>query len=457
VLPFANVSADADDEFFSDGLTEELITDLSGVKALRVISRNSSMQLKGSPKPLRTIGHELGVRYVLTGSVRRAGNSFRITAQLVDAQDDAPVWADKYTGTMDDIFDVQERVSRAIVGALQVQLSASEDVRLAARPISDARAFELYLQARDELRRHGASPGRASMLLERAIAIEGESPPLRALRAYMWIGQVRAGMDPGRKALGAAETEARALVTLVPDAAYGHALLGFIAYERGELSDAARHLYRAMELDPADPDVLFFLAITLQAANQIDAAYVLVRRFHEADPLSPFARLMLGVVPWFAGRPGENIAAIEGAVEMDPTNPIIRWALGYTYALVGRIRDAAEQAQWLTAQAPQFPYSVQLSALVDAVEGRSAAALAALARVDLGSLDAHHTFHIAESFAMAGDTERALTLLEHAVSHGFYPYEFVTEYCPFMAPLRGTPEFERIAADAARRTAEFSA
>jgi eukaryotic-like serine/threonine-protein kinase len=139
VLPFANVSADPDNEFFSDGLTDEIITDLAGVRALRVVSRNSSMQRKGSTKPLRDIGRELGVRYLLTGTVRRAGTALRITAQLVDAERDAPLWADKYSGTMDDVFDVQERVSRAIVGALQVRLTSQEDARLRAAHQRSAR------------------------------------------------------------------------------------------------------------------------------------------------------------------------------------------------------------------------------------------------------------------------------------------------------------------------------
>ena len=119
VLPFANLSADPENEYFSDGLTEELITDLAGVKALRVISRTSSMQLKGTTRGLREIGQLLGVRYVLTGSARKAGNALRITAQLSDTTTDEQLWAEKYSGTMDDVFDVQERVSRAIVSALR--------------------------------------------------------------------------------------------------------------------------------------------------------------------------------------------------------------------------------------------------------------------------------------------------------------------------------------------------
>jgi len=457
VLPFANLSADPDNEFFSDGLTDEIITDLSGVKGLRLVSRNSSMQRKGSTKPLPEIGRELGVRHLLTGTVRRAGSALRITAQLVDAETDAPLWAEKYSGTIDDVFDVQERVSRAIVQALHVQLSSSEDARLGSRRISDPRAFELYLEARNELRRYGASTERAALLLQRAIDIEGTTPPLRALRAFMEFSRIRGGSSTDRRPLDLVEAEARALIDLVPGAPYGHSLLGFVGYERGRLPEAARHLTTALELDPADADVLFMLCVTLQAAGQIEAAQRLSARFHEVDPLSPFAGAMLCVSEWFSGRIGRHVDALERSRDMDPDNPIINWALGYTYALMGRAGDAARCAEWMRTHAPQLPYTVQLSSLVDGMAGRSQAALDALATLDLAPLDAHHTFHIAESYAMAGDTARALALLEHAVDHGMYPYKFYAEYCPFMIPLRGSTEFDRIVAKAARRAAAFNA
>ena len=457
VLPFTNVSADADNEFFSDGLTEELITDLSGVKALHVTSRYSSMQFKATTKTPRDIGRALRVRYLLTGSVRKAGVALRINAQLVDAEKDAPLWAEKYSGTMDDVFDVQERVSRAIVDALEVELTTSEIVRLAARPIQNARAFELYLQARAEMRRYGASLDNARLLLDRAVEIEGESPPLRAMRAFMEFSRVRGGTAHDLRPLDIAESEARALIELVPDAPYGHALLGFVGFERGQLKEAGRHLTRALRLDPAEPDVLFFLAITFQAAGQIEPAQALAAQFYEADPLSSFAAMLVSIAEWFAGRAGNRIEAIENGLAMDPQNPIIHWALGYTYALVGRTADVAKQVSWMREHVPRMSYTVQLASLVDAVQGRRAEALEALAHLDFAPLDAHQTFHLAESFAMAGETAQALELLEWAVDHGFYPARFFADWCPFTAPLRGMPEFDRIVAKAARRVAEFSA
>ena len=143
VLPFVVVTAGQETDHFADGLTDEVITDLSMIKTLRVISRQSAMRLKGSDKDLRTIARELGARYVLTGSIRRAGSSLRITAQLVDARTDAQLWADKFHGALEDVFEIQERLSRQIVDALRLRLTPTEDRRLAQRPIGDLRAYEV--------------------------------------------------------------------------------------------------------------------------------------------------------------------------------------------------------------------------------------------------------------------------------------------------------------------------
>ena len=148
---------------------------------------------------------------------------------------------------------------------------------------------------------------------------------------------------------------------------------------------------------------------------------------------------------------------MEQSLALDPDSIIHRWTLGYHYALVGRFADAAAEARWLHERAPQLPYTVQLRALVAAVEGRTAEALEWVNRVDTAALDGHHKFHLAEVFALAGDAPRALALFEQAVDSSFYPHQFFAVHCPFIASLRGTPEFERILAKAARRVAEFSA
>jgi TolB-like protein len=455
VLPFSNVGGLPENEFLSDGLTEEIITDLATVQALRVISRSSSLHLKDTTKGMREVGRLLGVRYAVTGGVRRAGDSLRITAQLVDTTNDEQLWAEKFSGTMADVFDVQERVSRAIVGALRVTLSSTEDARLAERPLKNALAFEFYLKAQALVRRYGASMDQVLELLRRAEAIEGPAPPIRALRAYVDVMQMRAGMATGPEHLERAEAEALALVRDAPQAPYGYALLGYIAYERGDLPTTVRQLSMALERDASDADATFFLGIAVEAAGQVEQAMAVARRFIESDPLSPMAGVLLGSAHWFVGRPHEGLDAIEHAAMLDADNPIVRWTLGYTYALVGRVEDARRQADWMIRHAPAMPYSVHLSGLVLALEGRQDEALGALAGIEAFPFDAHLTFHLGEAFAMAGAHDVALGLLADSIERGFYPARFVEEHCPFLEPIRGTDQFARVAARARQRVAEF--
>ncbi len=457
VLPFANMSPDPENEYFSDGLTEEIIADLSKIRALSVISRTSAMQFKGTDKDLPTIGRELGVRYLLEGSVRRAGNSLRITAQLIDAQTDAHLWAEKYSGTMDDVFDVQERVSREIVGALDITLTPDEDRRLGDRPIADVRAFELYLRARQELRGWGPEAiDRASKLLSQAVEIEGETPPLRALMAWAKVTEIKSGLNRDLRPLDEAEAEAHALLALAPEAPYGHALLGYIEYERGHQPQAAKHFLSALDRDPNDADSLSFLIMVYISSGQNERGAEACKRLIACEPLAPMALgLASGTRYWFVGEPEKGLKGQLRALEIDPHNFIFHWTLGYTYASLSQLSEATKYVTWMRDVAPDLPYTRQMQALLDALNGEKERALECLAPVDAAPLDAHNKFHLAESFAMAGATDRALDVLERSVDEGFYPYPFIAEYCPFMAPLRGTPRFEAILAKAKRLVDDF--
>ncbi|HEX2461572.1 MAG TPA: FlgO family outer membrane protein, partial [Vicinamibacterales bacterium] len=181
VLPFTNLSPDPDNEYFADGLTDEVIADLSKIRSLRVISRTSSMALKGTSKDVRAIGRELRVRFVLEGTVRRAADGLRISARLIDASSDECLWTEKYDGRVEDVFAMQERLARTIVDALQLQLTADEHKQLAAHPIDNVHAYECYLQARQEAYRWRQDAiDHAIQLLRNGLAIIGENAELYA-------------------------------------------------------------------------------------------------------------------------------------------------------------------------------------------------------------------------------------------------------------------------------------
>ena len=452
VLPFANLSPDADNEYFSDGLTEELIADLAKVGALQVISRTSSMQLKATKKSVREIGQDLDVGYVLEGSVRRAGNSLRITAQLIDVATDAPLWSDKYSGTMDDVFEVQERVSREIVRALGVRLTTEEARRLSERPIADPHAFELYLHARQQLRRYDIAT--AVPLIEEAIRIEGETPPLMAMRAWATLWLVRLGAAPDQSPLDEADRVAQTLVVQRPDAPYVHSLLGNLKYERGHLLEALRHFRRAIELEPNDTDSLVMMAFTLVGAGQDDEAQALAPRLVQSDPLSAATWMAAGGPLWFVGRAAEGLPIMNRGLEIDPNSFIAHWCTGYCCAVAGRIEDAKGHAAHLRRLFDGGPYTRQLLALVDGLEGRQAEAREWLAPININILDPHQQFHLAEAFLVAGDLERGLELLERS-NFGFHPYTYMAHHCRFLDPVRDTPRFRAVLAQAKERTEAF--
>lgn len=453
VLPFDNVSPDADTEYFSDGLTDELITDLSRVKALRVISRTTAMQYKGSPLSLRDIGTAVGVRWALTGSVRRAGNALRISAQLVDVQTDEPTWAEKYSGTLDDVFDVQERVSRAIVEALDVVLSPQESAQLAQRPLQDVRAFELYLKAKEALGAYDLA--RAAPLIARAVEIAGWVPALRALDALSRVMQLRTGASRDATLIRSIERDARALIAEAPDFAQGHALLGYLAYETGDQITAVRSLRRALALDSSDPDIRFFLGISQSSAAPPDTRAGLA--WLALDPLSPLANVLVAANTWWTGRFNDGLPYLEAAVRLSPAGLIFHWGLGNHYALLGRYDEAARQVDWLFEHAPQFPYTRTLHGLVLGATGCHHEAQAVLRTIDEAPLDGHHIFHLAESWAAAGDAARAVELLDRAVTMGFYIADYFERYSPFFTELRTRDDFTRTLARARARQAEYAA
>jgi len=455
VLPFVDRSPGGDHEYFSDGLTEEITADLAGVGSLKVISRTSAMCLKSTDKTVLEIGRTLGVRYVLEGSVRVAGSRLRITAQLIDARTDAHLWADRYDGALDEVFDVQERVAREIVDALDLKLTREEEERLSAHPVADVRAFELYLKARGQLRRW--STAGVDDLVRRAIEIEGETAPLRALAAWKKVTEVRSGTNRDPRLLAEAEAEAKELLRSRSHAGLARSLLGFIAYERGQQALAVHNFERALACEPNDADALFFQAIAYNSAGRTSETARVSARLLEADPLNPSAHLLEGVRHWFIGRADEAPPHLARALELDPPNLIVRWCTGYTSALLGDIEGAREQTDWLVGHVPESPYTAQLVSLVHGMLGEREQALATVSGVDPAHFDGHHAFHIAESYAMAGDVERGLELLALGVRRGFYPHDFIVEHCPFLEPLRGQSAFTGVVDEVRRRHEAFDA
>jgi TolB-like protein/thioredoxin-like negative regulator of GroEL len=447
VLPFTNLSTDPDNEYFADGLTDEVIADLSKVRALRVISRTSSMVFKGTNKDVKTIARELGIQHVVEGTVRRAGDRLRVTAQLIDASADDHLWTDKYDGTVEDVFAIQERVARMIVDALKLRLTSEEDRRLSSRPIGNVHAYECYLQARQEaFRWRRDAIDHAVQLLHNGLGIVGENAELLAALGRAHLQYREAGIDFGQRPLDEAEACVRKVFALDRQSASGWQLRGTIRYSRGQIQDAVRDLKAALEVDPGNPDTLALLSNCYLISGKVSVARPLIDRLMAVDPLTPLTRCMPGWADVLEGDFAAAVGPYRQMFEMDPGNPMGR--LFYVSVLIDNRRQA--EVNEIVATLPlqmrdTLPGRLTLF-LAHAFAGNRHGALAAVTPEVEAAANGTDVFPriLAQGYALAGIPERAIDWLGIAVDRGFVNYPFLAQHDPSFESLRSHPRFQQL-------------
>ncbi len=447
VLPFANISPDKENQYFSDGLTEELIADLSQVRELKVISRTSAMQLKGTGMDLKTIGRRLSVKYVLEGSVRKQGDDLRITAQLIDAETDAHLWGEKYGGTLDDVFDIQEKVSRSIVDALKLQLSPEEHEKIAERPIGDARAYECYLQARQEIWRFSEEGlERALRLIHNGLEIVGENALLYAAMGTAYWLYVNAGIKPGEEYIQKAEECAKKAFASDPDSPHGHFLEGAIQVHKRHMPEAVRAFKISLSVDPNNADTLLQLARVYLSCGQISAAARLVKKLLEVDPLNTITYSLPGYIDVLEGNFEKAPDSYRKMSDLDPHNPLSLWFYAWSLIFSGRNEEAFDHIDRLAKNAPGTVYASLGLFIKNALQGKKKEALEAVTpQLEIAAKDVEYLSRdMAHGYAMIGEKEKALDWLENAVDRGFIAYPFLNDHDPFLQGIRGEERFHRL-------------
>jgi eukaryotic-like serine/threonine-protein kinase len=447
ILPIVNLSRDNESEYFSDGLTDEIISDISSVPALRVISRTSAMRLKGVVGDIQKIAAELNVRYVLEGSVQRSGSQLRMNAKLIDAASDAVVWAEKYSGTLEDVFAIQAALSRKIVEGLRVKLNPAEEKRLASRPIPNVQAFEYYLKAKQEIYRYSEeSLNRAIEYLERGMEIVGENALLLYSLGMAYWQFVNAGIRPDRSYLEKARECAAKVLELDPESPCGYRLQGMVLVHEGRNQEAIRFLKKALERDPNDPDGLAWLSSFYGLSGRPYLAAPLVKKLLEIDPLTPVFQCMPGFLALMAGEFGRALEPFAKGLKMEPENAIIRMTHGQILALNGRREEALGAFDALARDLPESFFAKLGIFYRHALAGDRERAQAAVTEELKGAAraDPQYCWNMAECFALLNEREAALDWLEESVGLGFLNYPLVAMLDPFLENVRRESRFERL-------------
>jgi len=378
VLPFANMSPDPENEFFADGITEDVIAQLSKIRSLRVIGRGSVMRFKSRDRNLREIGLTLDVGTLLEGSVRRAGSRVRIVAQLIDAGSDRHRWSETYDRDLTDIFAIQTDVALQIAGALEAELTHEERNRLKKEPTDDLQAYQLYLQAKHCLTRW-TQEGTNQALKHLAEAVERDTSFALAYATIAWVyldlALGVAGALPANEAFERARAAVARALEIDPQLAEAHAVLGHLKYACDyDWAGGEAELERAIELNPNSGEAYDFYGLLLSSVERYDEAIEMQQRAHAVDPLAhrmdivttylragryddalrsvirvievephlALAHLTLGWVYLLTGKPEEGIASIEKAVRLSSESTLYLAQLGQAYARVGRTEQARE-------------------------------------------------------------------------------------------------------------------
>jgi TolB-like protein/Tfp pilus assembly protein PilF len=444
VIPFKILNPDGGYAYLGDGLTEEIIVDLSRLEGLRVISFQSAKRLKGSEKTAAELAKELGAKVVLEGNLQLDDRAVRVTARLVDSGTGSDIWADRFDQQLTSVLDVQKEISDGIVEALGMKLGASPADTGTGRLPENPVALEAYLRARSEM--WDFSPDalqRALTHLETGLEIGGEHEALLATLGQVYANFAQAGVEDSPSYLAKAPEVVERIFRLNPDSAHGHRLAGWVAFLSGRGRDAGPPMKRSWLQDPKDPDTLLMLGYVYCLAGRTKTASKLFQELVEVDPLTPLSRAMPGFVAVMEGRFEDAVPSYRRNLEMHPGAAFAQWGYAWILCYNGHYEKAATVAEQLQKQQPTSPYSTLATSLTLGFKGReeAAAEVASAIATEVSATNELFSRELAHCFAVAGDVDRSLQWLKTDIDIGFINYPFLKEHDRFLDNLRGDERF----------------
>lgn len=445
VLPFVNISNDPGQEYFSDGLTEEIIADLSVLNNVLVISRSSMMTFKGSGKKIREIAEEVKVRYVLEGSVRKAGNSLRITAQLIDSFNDCHLWAGKYDGKIDDVFDIQEKVSRAIVDALKLKLTEEQESSLTRHPIQNIQAYECYIRARHEMLKFTESGLQNSVaLLNRGLKMVGDNATLYAALGTAYLYFHHFGLNLDSRILTEASSFASKSLALDKHCMQAHVVNGIVQFKNGNLQNAAGTFKKVLSTDPVNVDALFWLIVCYFISGKADAGTPLSKQLLKIDPLSPISEAVPAWIEYYAGRIENAIPLYRKWLQLDPATPFTRWCCAMVFGYAKKLDECFAVLDSIIRDMPGIVFARHALFYKCALMGDREGALQCVHHElnEEAATNDYLPLHMAAGFALIDEKEKAVLWLRRASQLGFINYPLMQKD-PIFKRMEGYEDFSR--------------
>ena len=415
VLPFLNLSADPENAYFADGITEDVITQLSKIHSLKVVSRTSVMALKGRDQDLREIAARLQVGALLEGSVRRAGSRVRIVAQLIDARNDEHLWAETYDRDLTDIFAIQSEVALHIAEALKARLSPEERARIHRPPTADMSAYQLCLQGRAHIMRYTGEGFRQALeYFQRAIARDPRYAAAYAGMAMAYTELAETGELPPDEAYPLAEGAASKAIALDPELAEAHTMVAYVKMAYAfDWSGSEAEFKRAIELNPNSAEAYDLYGRLCGSLDRHDEAIALQNRAQELDPIVNKTDVATAFLR--ADRYEEAAAYARRAVEVDRDDPRCHFTLGWAYLGLGKRDEALAEMETAVGLAPESTLWAGQLGEAYALSGKRDKAVAILERLLERSRSGYVSpYHLAYVYTGLGRHDEAMDCLEQA-------------------------------------------